>query len=97
MNYLGIEAEIKNVSALDPGFYPMGRFNEEFRKTARKPIGIALERAGGSDRKVSAVIDGDVTALAGAMSLGGSNVLGIAMGTSEAGGKPPERTVKRHA
>lgn len=76
MNYLGIEAETKNVSALDPGFYPMGRFNEEFRKTARKPIGIAL---------------------AGAMSLGDSNVLGIAMGTSEAGGKPLERTVKRHA
>ena len=32
------------------------------------------------------VNDGDVTALAGAMSLGENNVLGIAMGTSEAGG-----------
>lgn len=32
------------------------------------------------------VNDGDVTALAGAMSLKDSNVLGIAMGTSEAGG-----------
>lgn len=32
------------------------------------------------------VNDGDVTALAGAMSLNDSNVLGIAMGTSEAGG-----------
>lgn len=32
------------------------------------------------------VNDGDVTALAGAMSLEDSNVLGIAMGTSEAGG-----------
>lgn len=32
------------------------------------------------------VNDGDVTALAGAMSLGDSSVLGIAMGTSEAGG-----------
>ena len=30
--------------------------------------------------------DGDVTALAGAMSIGDGNVLGIAMGTSEAGG-----------
>ncbi len=30
--------------------------------------------------------DGDVTALAGAMSLGENNILGIAMGTSEAGG-----------
>ena len=34
----------------------------------------------------SVVNDGDVTALAGAMSLGTSNLLGIAMGTSEAGG-----------
>jgi predicted NBD/HSP70 family sugar kinase len=30
--------------------------------------------------------DGDVTALAGAMDLGDTNVLGVAMGTSEAGG-----------
>ena len=34
----------------------------------------------------SVVNDGDVTALAGAMSLEDTNVLGIAMGTSEAGG-----------
>ena len=34
----------------------------------------------------SVVNDGDVTALAGAMSLGKNNVLGIAMGTSEAAG-----------
>ena len=34
----------------------------------------------------SVVNDGDVTALAGAMSLGDSNILGIAMGTSEAAG-----------
>ncbi len=30
--------------------------------------------------------DGDVTALAGAMSLGRGRILGLAMGTSEAGG-----------
>ena len=30
--------------------------------------------------------DGDVTALAGAISLEDTNILGIAMGTSEAGG-----------
>ena len=58
MNYLGIEAEIKNVPALDPGFYPMGRFNEEFLKTARKPIGIALERAGGDMAAVHTFIHG---------------------------------------
>ena len=34
----------------------------------------------------SVINDGDVTALAGAMSLNDTNVLGIAMGTSEAGG-----------
>ena len=34
----------------------------------------------------SVVNDGDVTALAGAMSLGDNNILGIAMGTSEAAG-----------
>ena len=38
------------------------------------------------DVPLRVVNDGDVTALAGAMELGGSNVLGIAMGTSEAGG-----------
>ena len=35
---------------------------------------------------VSVCNDGDVTALAGAMSLGENNILGIAMGTSEAVG-----------
>lgn len=36
--------------------------------------------------------DGDVTALAGAMSLGTGRILGIAMGTSEAGGYVDEHT-----
>ena len=38
------------------------------------------------DIPYSVINDGDVTALAGALSLGDNNVLGIAMGTSEAGG-----------
>ncbi len=38
------------------------------------------------DIPVEVCNDGDVTALAGAMSLGDNSVLGIAMGTSEAGG-----------
>ena len=38
------------------------------------------------DVPLSVVNDGDVTALAGAMEFGDNNVLGIAMGTSEAGG-----------
>ena len=40
----------------------------------------------GKDIPFCVVNDGDVTALAGAMSLEDNNVLGIAMGTSEAGG-----------
>jgi len=57
--------------------------DEDFAKTVKnmyidiaKEIGAPLEVAN----------DGDVTALAGAMSLEDTNVLGIAMGTSEAGG-----------
>ena len=42
--------------------------------------------AGGGSVPLRVVNDGDVTALAGAMELGGNDVLGIAMGTSEAGG-----------
>ena len=38
------------------------------------------------DVPLTVVNDGDVTALAGAMEFGDNNVLGIAMGTSEAGG-----------
>ena len=38
------------------------------------------------DVPVEVANDGDVTALAGAMDLGDNNVLGVAMGTSEAGG-----------
>jgi predicted NBD/HSP70 family sugar kinase len=38
------------------------------------------------DIPVEVANDGDITALAGAMDLGDTNVLGIAMGTSEAGG-----------
>ena len=44
----------------------------------------AAKEIGGAP--LSVYNDGDVTALAGAMELGDSNVLGIAMGTSEAGG-----------
>ena len=38
------------------------------------------------DVPIEVANDGDVTALAGAMDLGDTNVLGVAMGTSEAGG-----------
>lgn len=57
---------------------------EEFNKKVKTMyIDIAKEFG---DVPLEVANDGDVTALAGAMSLESGNVLGIAMGTSEAGG-----------
>ena len=47
LSVYGIHAEIRHSPVLDPDFYPMHLFNEAFLKTAKKPIGIAVERAGG--------------------------------------------------
>ena len=47
MNCLGIEIGIKNSPELDPGFVPMFLYNKAFLKDAKKPIGIAVERANG--------------------------------------------------
>jgi predicted NBD/HSP70 family sugar kinase len=51
-----------------------------------KDIYIRAARAIGPDIPVEVCNDGDVSALAGAMSLDSGSVLGLAMGTSEAGG-----------
>ncbi len=51
-----------------------------------KNMYIEAARQIGPDIPLQVENDGDVTALAGAMELGCGNVLGIAMGTSEAGG-----------
>ena len=51
-----------------------------------KDIYIRAARALGPDIPIEVCNDGDVTALAGSMSIGSGGVLGIAMGTSEAGG-----------
>ena len=51
-----------------------------------KDIYIRAAAEIGKDIPLSVVNDGDVTALAGAMEFNDNNVLGIAMGTSEAGG-----------
>ena len=58
MNRFGVNINIKNVPELDPQFLPMHRYNEEFLKTATKPIGIALERAGGEMARVDTLIHG---------------------------------------
>ena len=47
MKHLGIEVPVKNVPELDPGFLPLGRFCTAFLKDAKKPLDIAVERAGG--------------------------------------------------
>ena len=44
MNKLGIEAAIRNVPELDPGFFPVLRFNRAFLEGAQKPVSIAVER-----------------------------------------------------
>ena len=47
MNFLGVEVNVKNTAELDPGFIPLYLFNQAFLSTAKKPIGIAVERASG--------------------------------------------------
>jgi len=59
---------------------------EDLFESKVKNIYIRAARAIGETIPVVVANDGDVTALAGAMEMDDSNVLGIAMGTSEAGG-----------
>jgi predicted NBD/HSP70 family sugar kinase len=47
MNKLGIEVSIRNIPELDPHYCPIHRFNQAFLVTAKKPVGIAVERADG--------------------------------------------------
>ena len=54
----GIDVPIRNLPELDPAFVPMGAFNRAFLKTARKPLGIAVERADGQMASVRTFIHG---------------------------------------
>ena len=47
MNRFGINVELKHTPVLDPEFIPLMRFNRAFLAGAKKPIGIAVERADG--------------------------------------------------
>ena len=59
--------------------------DEDFEKKVKNMyLDVAAEL--GESIPIEVANDGDVTALAGAMDLGDNSVLGIAMGTSEAGG-----------
>jgi predicted NBD/HSP70 family sugar kinase len=44
MNLYNIDVDVKNVPVLDKSFVPIGKFNEAFLKTAKKPVSIAVER-----------------------------------------------------
>ena len=59
--------------------------DDEFDKKV-KNMYIDVAKEIGENIPIEVANDGDVTALAGAMDLGDNSVLGIAMGTSEAGG-----------
>ena len=47
MEHLGINVNVKNVPELDPKYIPLHKFNAAFLEGAKKPLGIAVERAGG--------------------------------------------------
>ena len=47
MEFLGIDINVKNIPELDPGFIPLYKFNAAFLEGAKKPLGVAVERAGG--------------------------------------------------
>ena len=58
MKHLGIELSVKNAPELDPGFIPIGLFNQAFLKTATKPVSIAVERSCGQIARVDTFIHG---------------------------------------
>ena len=58
MNYLGIEASVRNLPELDRDFFPLYKFNHAFLASAQKPIGVAVERSGGEMASVHTFIHG---------------------------------------
>ena len=47
MQYLGIHYDYKHIPALDPEFIPFGIWADAYRKEAKMPIAVAVERNGG--------------------------------------------------
>ena len=47
MHYLGVNYDIKHIPTLDPGFIPFGVWADAYRKEAKMPLRIAVERNGG--------------------------------------------------
>ncbi len=47
MQYLGINYQLKHIPALDPDFIPFGIWADAYRKDAKQPLAIAVERNNG--------------------------------------------------
>ena len=47
MQYLGVNYQIKHIPALDPEFIPFGIWADAYRKDAKMPVAIAVERNDG--------------------------------------------------
>ena len=58
MNCHGVNVTCKHLPPLDPGFVPLLRFNRAFLEGARKPLGLAVERAGGQTAVYETFIHG---------------------------------------
>ena len=58
MEHAGISFSVKNRPVLDPDFMPLQRFNEAFLADAKKPVGIAVERANGELASVETFLHG---------------------------------------
>jgi len=58
MNYLGVDVHIKNKPVYDPGFIPLGAFNQAFLKQAKKPLVITVERNAGLVSRFDTFITG---------------------------------------
>ncbi len=58
MQYLGVNYEIRHIPALDPEFIPFGVWADAYRKDAKKPLSIAVERNEGKISVHKTVIHG---------------------------------------
>ena len=58
MNFLGVDVKVKNLPELDKGFIPLHKFHEAYFELAKKPVGIAVERANGEMASVETFICG---------------------------------------
>ena len=58
MDFLNVTVNVRNLPELDPGFLPLNQFNKAFLSTAKKPISLAVERAGGQMARCDTFIHG---------------------------------------